>query len=61
VVGQVDEDVVGRVVGAVPCQVDALAADLEGAAILERLLVRRSGRIVVAQEQASRLFVPRCA
>jgi hypothetical protein len=35
-------------VGAVPGQIDALAADLERAAILERLLVRRPGRIVVA-------------
>src|SRR6266508_2031674 len=57
-VGQVDEDVVGRVVGAVPCQVDALAADLEAAAVLECHLIRRSGRIVVAHEQASRLLVP---
>jgi hypothetical protein len=58
VVGQVDDDVVGRVVGAVPGQVDALAADLEGAAILERFLVRRSGRIVIAQQQPPRLLVP---
>ena len=58
VVGQVDDDVVGRVVGAVPGQVDALAADLEGAAVLERLLVRRPGRVVVAQQQPPRLLVP---
>ncbi len=43
---------------AVPGQVDALAADLESATILERLLVRRSGRIVVAQQQPPRLLVP---
>jgi hypothetical protein len=58
VVGQVDDDVVGRVVGAVPREVDPLAADLERAAVLERLLVRRSRRIVVAEQQPPRLFVP---
>ena len=56
-VGQVDEDVVGRVVGAVPGEIDALAADLEGAAILERLLVRGSGRVVVAQQQPPGLLM----
>ena len=58
VVRQVDDDVVGRVVGAVPGQVDPLAADLERAAVLERLLVRRPGRIVVAQQEAPGLLVP---
>jgi hypothetical protein len=48
VVGQVDDDVVGRVVRAVPGQVDALAADLQRPVVLERLLVRGSGRVVVA-------------
>ena len=43
---------------AVPGEVDAFAADLERAAILERLLVRRPGRIVVAQQQPPRLLVP---
>jgi len=57
VVGQVDEDVVGRVVGAVPGQVDPLAADLERAVVLERLFVGRPGRVVVAQQQPPRLFV----
>ena len=58
VVGQVDEDVVGRVVGAVPGEVDPLAADLEGALVLERLLVRRPRRVVVPQQERSRLLVP---
>jgi hypothetical protein len=44
-------------VGAVPGQVDALAADLERAPILEGLLVRRSRRIIVAQQQPPRLLV----
>ena len=44
VVGQVDEDVVGRVVGAVPGELDAFAADLERAAVLERLLVAEAAR-----------------
>src|SRR6266404_2117174 len=52
VVGEVDDDVVGRVVRAVPGEVDALAADLERAAITEGLLVRGPRRIVVAQQQA---------
>ncbi len=58
VVGQVDQDVVGRVVGAVPGEVDPLAADLERAAVLEGLLVRRTCRVVVAQQQVSGLLVP---
>jgi len=36
----------------------ALAADLERAPVLEGLLVRGSGRIVVAQQQPARLLVP---
>jgi hypothetical protein len=39
VVGQVDDDFVGGVVGAVPGQVDPLAVDLERAAVVEGLLV----------------------
>ena len=57
VVGQVDDDVVRRVVGAVPGQLDPLTADLQGAAVLERLLVRGSGRVVVAQQQPPGLLV----
>jgi hypothetical protein len=58
VVGQVDDDVVGRVVGAVPGEIDALAADLERARVLEGLLVRRPGRVVVSQQQPPRLLMP---
>jgi hypothetical protein len=58
VIGQVDDDVVGRVVGPVPGKVDALAPDLERAPVLERLLVRWPRRVVVAQKQAARLLVP---
>jgi hypothetical protein len=52
-----DDDVVGRVVGAVPGEADPFAADLERAAILEGLLVRRSRRVVVADEQPPCLLV----
>ena len=41
-----------------PGQVDALAADLERAPVLERLLVRRPRRVVVAEQQPPRLLVP---
>ncbi len=57
VVRQVDEDVVGGVVGAVPGEVDAFAADLERPVVLERLLVGRPRGIVIAQQQPSRLLV----
>jgi hypothetical protein len=53
----VDDDVVGRVIGAVPGEVDALTADLQRPVVLERLLVRRPGRVVVAQQQAPRLLM----
>jgi hypothetical protein len=58
VVGQVDEDVVGRVVGAVPRQLDALPSDLQGAAVREGLVRQRPGRVVVAQQELARLLVP---
>jgi hypothetical protein len=38
-------------VGAVPGQVDALAADLQAAVLGEGLLVRGPGRVIVAQQQ----------
>ena len=44
-------------VGAVPGQVDALAADLEVAPVLERLLRRGPGRVVVAQQEPPSLLV----
>jgi hypothetical protein len=50
VIGQVDDDVVWRMVGAMPGEIDALAADVERAAVTEGLFVRRSRRVVVAQQ-----------
>jgi hypothetical protein len=50
--------IVRRVVGAVPGQVDPLAADLQRPVVLERLVVRRPGRVVVAEQQPPRLLVP---
>src|SRR6185437_15758714 len=47
VAGEVDVDVVRRVVGAVPGQFDALAAHLEGVAVGEGDLRRRPARGVV--------------
>jgi hypothetical protein len=58
VVGQVDEDVVGRVVSAVPGQIDALAADLDRAVVLEGLVVRLARRVVVAEQEVACLLVP---
>src|SRR5690242_2971645 len=49
VAGEVDIDVVRRVVGAVPGQLDALASYLQGVAISEGHLRRGPGRAVVAQ------------
>src|SRR5262249_22951698 len=57
VVGQVDVDVVRRVVGAVPGQFDALTANVEGVAIGEGHLRRRPGRVVVPQQQPPGLLV----
>jgi hypothetical protein len=44
----------------VPCRPTrcALAADLEGAAVLEGLLRRGPGRVVVAQQELARLLMP---
>ena len=58
VVGQVDEDVVGRVVCAVPGQLDALAADLQRAAILEGLFGCGPRGVVVPQQELPGLLVP---
>ena len=49
--------VVGRVVGAVPGQLDPLAADVQGPAVLEGLGRCRPGRVVVAQQQPACLLV----
>ena len=56
-VGQVDEDVVRGVVGAVPRQLDPLAADVQGVAVLEGDVRRRTGRVVVAEQQPPGLGV----
>ena len=55
--GKVDEDVVRRVVGAVPGELDPLAADLQRPAIAEGFLRRRPGRVVVAQQKPPGLVV----
>lgn len=57
VVGQMDVDVVGRVVRTEPCEVDALSADLERQPILEGLLGLRPGRVVVAEQEVARLLM----
>src|SRR6266542_3804723 len=51
VAGEVDVDVVRRVVGAVPGQFHALAADLEGVTVGEGHFWRWPGRVVVAEQQ----------
>ena len=45
-----DEDVVGRVIGAVPGELDPLASDLEGAAVLEGLFWWGPLRVVVTEQ-----------
>ena len=41
-----------------PGKLDALATDVEAEPVIERLLGRRPGRVVVAHEQLARLLVP---
>src|SRR6266700_2811008 len=53
-----DEDVVRRVIGAVPGQLDPFASDLEGEAVLEGLFRWGPRRVVVAEQQVPRLLVP---
>ena len=50
VVGQMDKDVVRRVIGAVPGQLDALASDLESAAVLEGFFWCGPRGVVVAEQ-----------
>jgi hypothetical protein len=52
-----DVDVVRRVVGAVPGQLDPLTADLQGVAVGERHLRHRPGRVVVPQQEPPGLLV----
>jgi hypothetical protein len=57
VVGQVNEDVVRRVVVAVPRQLDPLAPDFQCAVVLERLLWRRSSGVIVTKQELAGLIV----
>src|SRR6266542_1991002 len=58
VLGKVHDAVVGRVVGAVPRELDPLATDLQGPAVAEGLLRCGSGRVVVPEEEPPGLLVP---
>ena len=58
VVGQVDEDVVGRVIRAVPRQLDTFASDLESAAVLKGLFGSGPCGVVVPQQELPGLLVP---
>src|SRR5262249_58661725 len=58
VAGEVDVDVVRRVVGAVPGQLHPLPAHLQGVTVGEGDLRRGAGRVIVAQQQPPGLFVP---
>ena len=57
-IGQVDVDVVGRVIGSPPGELDTTAADVERALVLEDFFRRRPRLVVVAYEEVSRLLVP---
>src|SRR5262249_53494396 len=58
VVWEVNEDVVRRVIRAVPGQLDAFATDSQRAAVPEGLLSHRPRRAVVPQQEPARLLVP---
>ncbi len=58
VIRQMDIDVVGRGIGAMPRQLDALAADVQRAAVLERLFRCGPRGVVVAPQKPSCLLVP---
>jgi len=57
VVGEVDVNVVRRVVGSVPGQFDPLAADFQGVAVGEGHVRDGAGGVVVAQQQSPGLLV----
>ncbi len=57
VIRQVNIYVVGRMIGAVPCQLDALAANVQCPLVLENLLRGGSRSIVVTQQEMPCLFV----
>ena len=48
----------GRVVGAVPGQLDALSADLQRVGVGEGHLGQRTGRVVVPEQKPAGLLVP---
>jgi hypothetical protein len=58
VAGEVDVDVVRRVVRPVPGQLDTLTPDLQGVTIGEGHLRRRPGGVVVPQQEPPGLLVP---
>jgi hypothetical protein len=58
VAGEMDVDVVRRVVGAMPGQLHPLPAGLQGVPVGEGHLRRRAGRVVVAEQQPAGLLVP---
>ena len=55
---EMNVDVVRRVIGAVPGQLDPLAPDLQGVAVGEGHLRYRPGRVVVPQQEPPGLLVP---
>src|ERR1700722_9499583 len=57
VAGEVDVDVVRRVVGPVPGQFDPLAADFQGVAVGEGHVRYGAGGVIVAQQQSPGLLV----
>jgi hypothetical protein len=57
-VREVDVDVVRRVVGAVPGQLDPLAAHLQRVRVGERHLRGRPGRVIVPEQEPPGVLVP---
>ena len=58
VVREMDVDIVRRVVGAAPGQLDALSPDLERVSIGEGHIRHRPGRVVVPDKKPAGLLVP---
>src|SRR6266436_7840542 len=58
VIGQVDVDVVGRMIGSLPGELDASPADVESAAVLEDFLRRGPRGVVVPYQEPSRFLMP---
>jgi hypothetical protein len=55
---EMDVDVIRRVVGAVPGQLDSLPSHLQGVSVGERHLGHRAGRVVVTQQEPPGFLVP---